>query len=194
MDRQSIISNCFATGSAEGVNFVGGLIGFNGRVGFASISGGSICNCYSEVTVTGNGIQCGGLVSRNCGIIQNCYATGRVIGVNLSYGLAGISARNSFWDMETTGQDTSEGGIGFTTAQMKDPDIFGLHGWGGEVWTMHEGDYPRLAWENVRGDFIVDPIVTMEGSGTEVDPWQIDSAEDLIQVSLWGFFWDKHYV
>ena len=63
----------------------------------------------------------------------------------------------SFWDMETTGQTTSNGGTGLTTAEMQTAATFLEAGWDfigetengtDEVWWIDEGqDYPRLWWE-----------------------------------------------
>ncbi|MFA7377314.1 MAG: hypothetical protein WCZ15_00695, partial [Patescibacteria group bacterium] len=55
----------------------------------------------------------------------NSYSTGSVIGYGDRVGgLVGqnyqSSITNSYWDTETSGQSTSAGGIGLTTAEMKD--------------------------------------------------------------------------
>ncbi|HNS18988.1 MAG TPA: hypothetical protein PKH24_00740 [Sedimentisphaerales bacterium] len=63
----------------------------------------------------------------------------------------------SFWDIETSGQSTSAGGIGKTTAEMQTVSTFLDAGWDfvGEtangtedLWWILEGlDYPRLWWK-----------------------------------------------
>jgi hypothetical protein len=63
----------------------------------------------------------------------------------------------SFWDTETSGQATSAGGAGRTTAEMQTASTFLDAGWDfiGEtangtaaLWWILEGqDYPRLWWE-----------------------------------------------
>ena len=67
---------------------------------------------------------------------------------------------NCFWNTQTSGQANSAGGMGFTSAQMKDIQTYLAAGWdfvgetanGAEdIWTICSGkDYPRLAWEDVR--------------------------------------------
>jgi len=62
-----------------------------------------------------------------------------------------------FWDIQTSGQATSVGGTGKTTAEMQTASTFLEAGWDfvGEtengtedIWWINEGkDYPRLWWE-----------------------------------------------
>jgi hypothetical protein len=61
--------------------YVGGLVGWNE---------GTITNCYSTGSVTGD-YYVGGLVGRNYGTITNCYATDRVSGDFYVGGLVGIN-------------------------------------------------------------------------------------------------------
>lgn len=78
----------------NGTGDVGGLTGFN--------SGGTVSNCYSTGTVSSNySYYIGGFTGQNSGSINN-----------------------SFWDKETSGQLSSAGGTGLTTAQMKDSTSF----------------------------------------------------------------------
>jgi hypothetical protein len=63
----------------------------------------------------------------------------------------------SFWDTETSGQPTSDGGgTGKTTEQMQDITTFSGAGWDivligsyvDETWYIDDGnDYPRLGWQ-----------------------------------------------
>jgi len=152
------IIGCNCTGEVSGNDDVGGLVGSN------SI-GGDITNCYSTVTVNGNE-KVGGLVGYTKGGVTMCYSTGTVIGVgqnigglvgerHLSYGIV----TNCFWDTQTSGQTSSAGGTGKTTAEMQTESTFTDAGWDfvGEtangtedIWWIDEGkDYPRLWWEPV---------------------------------------------
>jgi hypothetical protein len=64
---------------------------------------------------------------------------------------------SSFWDMETSGHATSDGGIGKTTTKMQTQSTFTDAGWDfldeikngtEDIWWIREGqDYPRLWWE-----------------------------------------------
>ena len=127
-------------------------------------------NCYARAPVTGNRLV-GGLVGLNYdGSIWSCYSTGSVIGTKIVGGLIGENTvipnqkgqyntgiiGSSFWDIETSGQATSDGGIGKTTEEMQMTDTFMEAGWDfvdetangtEDIWWMPEDDYPRLWWE-----------------------------------------------
>jgi hypothetical protein len=193
---EGTISNCYATGSVIGTTNVGGLVGKN--------SYGTISNCYASGSVSGNS-DVGGLVGTNgCydpgglhpGRIFNCYSTGSVTGMTNVGGLVGErvsgTVSDSFWDTQTSGQSSSDGGTGKTTAEMQIASTF--IGWGcGAVWTIDEGvDYPRLWWENRTGQLITNPSY-WEGSGTETDPYLIYTAEQLNTIGLVVCDWDKHF-
>jgi hypothetical protein len=117
-------------GSVWGVKCVGGLVGY--------IIGGRITNCYATGSVSGKW-SVGGLVGSNW--IGHSTITG------------------CFWDIQTSGQVTSAGGMGKTTAEMQMESTFTNAGWDfvdetangtEDVWWILEGrDYPRLWWEEV---------------------------------------------
>jgi hypothetical protein len=128
---------------------LGGLVGSNS---------GTITDSYSKANVTNNGAPGGGFVGGNSGTITASYAVGVVVSDNPRGGLtAGNSGTitDSFWDTETSGQATSGGGTGKTTAEMKtlstftDTDTVGL----------------TTAW-----DFLGNPNDDEAGE----DPWSID--------------------
>ena len=62
-----------------------------------------------------------------------------------------------FWDIQASGQATSAGGTGKTTAKMQTAQTFLEAGWDfvdetdngtEDIWWIDEGqDYPRLWWE-----------------------------------------------
>jgi len=113
------VINCYSTTSVTGNNNVGGLVGEIDSL---------VSNSYSSGNVTGTN-NVGGLVGDNLhGTVNNCYSTGRVNGEEHVGGLAGIAnenyVRNSFWDTQTSGQATSDGGTGKNTAEMKDITTF----------------------------------------------------------------------
>jgi len=121
------ISNIFTTGNVGGTNYVGGLVGYQG------IS--NIRDAYTTGSVTGAN-RVGGLVGSQSGSISNAYATGSVTGTYFAGGLVGFgpsgSTHNSYWNIETTGQSTSAGGIGLTTAEMFDTSLWGNFDFGAE--------------------------------------------------------------
>ncbi len=143
--NHSNLSACYATGPVDGDEVVGGLVGSNGE-------DGSITDCYSTGSVSGIS-HIGGLAGYNGehSIITNCYATGLVDGNEVVGGLVASkdeegSTTASFWDVETTGQNTSIGGTGKTTAEMKKISTFASAGWDFiEIWDIGENQtYPYL--------------------------------------------------
>jgi len=162
--EEGTISNCFSAGRvfSEGANddhYVGGLIGF--------IYDGTVINCYSSSNVVGpNTHGVGGLAGFNnhYGTISKCYSVGRVSGSPGSDGVGGLVGGRgtgpvtySFWDIETSGQATSAGGMGKTTAEMQTESTFTSAGWdfigetdngNDDIWKMcYDPDYPHLFWE-----------------------------------------------
>jgi len=139
------ISNSYASGNVSGVYYVGGLAGDN--------LAGTITNCYAISTVTGNSDAIGGLVGMNYngGTITNSYSTGSVTGGSYVGGLLGENVggviTDSYWDTETSGQPTSAGGAGKTTAEMKQQTTF--VDWDFvNIWAIEEGvSYPYFLWQ-----------------------------------------------
>ncbi len=125
-DETSVVSDCYATGSVEGNEYVGGLVG--------QIERGTAYKCYSVGSVSGNR-STGGLT----GLM-------RVLG----------TALRCFWDTQRSGQSTSAGGTGKTTAQMKMISTFTSMGWNfGNIWEICDGtNYPVLQWQIPTGDFL----------------------------------------
>jgi hypothetical protein len=183
------VSCCYTNGRATGTeDSTGGLIGW-------SSSGAYILNCYST-TYTQGFDGTGGLLgmSSNCSIVY-CYAAGYVNG-NLFYS-GGLIGRlptaptptntiiNSFWDTQISNQSQSFGGIGLTTAQMKDVNTFINANWDfidqndgpTDIWAMPSaGGYPILWWQ-------LDPSPDLPsfsgGQGTAAEPYLISTPEDL---------------
>jgi hypothetical protein len=116
------VSNSYSNGNVTGNYGVGGLVGR---------SWGTVSNSYSTASVTGDS-SVGGLVgadSAGAGTVSKSYSTGIVTGNSYVGGLVGANAgtstvSDSFWDTETSGQATSAGGTGKTTAEMRDIDTF----------------------------------------------------------------------
>jgi hypothetical protein len=121
-----LIINSYSTGSIaiDGAT-AAGLVGFNT---------GTITNSYSKASATNTDFRAAGLAAINSGTIINSYSTGAVSG-GVQGGLVNFNSgtiTDSFWDTETSGQATSAGGTGKTTAEMKtlstftDTDTVGL--------------------------------------------------------------------
>lgn len=153
--NHATVSKAYSIGTVTGQEYVGGLAGWN--------HDGIISNSYSSASVAGESLI-GGLVGHNRGSVSNCHSTGSVTGFEDVGGLVGRNyegtVSNSFWDIETSGQDTSAGGTGNTTAEMRDINTFSGATWNiaavagpGErdlayVWNIvDDGSYPFLSWQ-----------------------------------------------
>ena len=178
------IVNCYATGNVEGHESAGGLVGENGG------PPGVITNCYATGSVSGNRAV-GGLVGclKTSAEITNCYSTGNVLGSLEVGGLVGLhwggQITNSFWDIETSGQETSDGGTGTTMAEMQKPNIFMEAGWDfidqpdgpHDIWAIPiGGGYPILCWQ-------ISPPPALPrfsgGNGEPDNPYLISTADEL---------------
>jgi hypothetical protein len=114
-----IVTKSYSNGSVNGDDYVGGLVGDNQ---------GTVSNSYSNGSVTGEWYV-GGLVGDNdfLGIVSNSYATASVTGYSFIGGLVGANwgtVNNSFWDINTSSMNESDGGTGKTTAVMQDVATF----------------------------------------------------------------------
>jgi hypothetical protein len=151
-------ANVFGNGATE----IGGLVGRNL---------GTISNSYAKGSVSGS-YPTAGLVGLNWktttdpGTIIRCFSTG----ASNIYGLIGYNVDGvitaSFWDTQTSGKTSSDGGTGETTDQMKTQatyttapalwDFLGETVYIADIWRMcvNNVDYPHLTWEYVQnGDF-----------------------------------------
>lgn len=110
--ENSIIQNSSADVGVNGTEFVGGFVGKNNS---------EINNCYSLGNLTAES-SAGGFAGSNLNTdLHNCYSTGLVDAISNYGGLIGQSDStnlNSFWNIETSQQNSSAGGIGKTTAEM----------------------------------------------------------------------------
>lgn len=110
-NSQSTINNSYSTGSADGVNRVGGLVGFNGN--YSTIS-----NSYSTGSVEGVD-RVGGLVgyNYNFSIISNSYSKGSVTGDGYVGGFVGwnvlhATIRNCYGNGDVTRNDGTSARLG----------------------------------------------------------------------------------
>ena len=177
------VSNCYSIAAVTGGDDswrVGGLVGINDN--------GKITNCYSTGAVTGgDDSSClGGLVGYNRGLrgtISNCYSTGSVTGGDNSDWLGGLVGMghgrvfDSFWDIQTSGQSTSDGGEGKTTAEMQRESTFTDAGWDFiEIWDIGENQtYPFLR-QYPAGDINHDDKVNFLDVAIIASHWLEDNA------------------
>ncbi|MHC4584852.1 MAG: LamG domain-containing protein [Planctomycetota bacterium] len=180
-ENSGTVTNCYSTGTIDGNEDVGGLVGSNrgyisqcyntctvsGYIAIGGLAGfnlSRIANCYNSGAVSGIIESIGGLVGINFASIDNCHSIGTVNDNWMAGGLVGYyslgtlgTVANCFWDVETSGQTTSGGGMGKTTAEMQMESTFTKAGWDfvaetengtEDIWWIDEGqDYPRLWWE-----------------------------------------------
>jgi len=217
--RYGNITRCYSTGEVSGYSHVGGLVGKNlgdviechssntvvgtGRLdtawgdsggvgGLVGTNTGIVASCHSDSAVTGHR-EVGGLVGLGGGIVRS-YSAGAVSGVWEVGGLVGRGGATAcFWDTQTSGQTTSDGGTGKTTAEMQTAKTFLDAGWdfvgemvngSDDIWKIGEGlGYPRLSWEKYSG-----------GTGEPNDPYQIATAADLIALGETPEDYDKHFL
>jgi hypothetical protein len=143
-DFDAAVSNSYAKGSVTGDELVGGLMGCNL---------GTVSNSYAISSVTGD--ECvGGLIGGHAGTVSDSYSTGNVTGYENFGGLVGYNdegtVSNSFWDTQTSGQSTSDGGTGKTTTEMQDFTTFSSAGWNIIVVTLNQTN-PTYIWNIVNG-------------------------------------------
>jgi hypothetical protein len=108
------ISDCYARGTARGVTYIGGFVGYNINA--------SISKSYSTGRIISSGTNKGGFAGSNSGTL----------------------CQNSFWDTQTSLQSASACATGRTTVQMQTPGTFTNVGWDPAVWNLADGSYPTL--------------------------------------------------
>ncbi|MEX2634360.1 MAG: GLUG motif-containing protein [Balneolales bacterium] len=194
VNSSGVISSSYATGEVTVTNDfrAGGLVGYN-------TSAGEIVNCYATGNVTGDD-RVGGLVggNRNDATITTSYATGVVTGGNRDGGVVGVNDQfiiDSYWDTESTGltngagNDQPSGAIGLTTDQMTGINPFeAMSGFDFDgIWLL-TNNYPALHWEEVEA---LEPPVFAGGSGTEEDPFQLSTLDQLQEMEN---HLDSHFI
>jgi hypothetical protein len=172
--NDGIVSNSHSSGSVTGDWRVGGLVGWNQATlsssysdctvtGNSSVGGlvgdnwhydGTVSDSYATGSAFGRR-RVGGLVGLNdYGSVISSYSTGRVNGDSDVGGLVGYdkgTVSNCFWDIQTSGQLSSDGGTGKTTAQMKNIAAFSGAGWNIIAVANHSIRNPSYIWNTVTG-------------------------------------------
>jgi len=164
----SKVSNCFVQGGT-----VTGVASNSVAGGFIGQNQDDVENCYSTADVSSE-YEAAGFISFNNNPVDKCYSTGSVSDaenqagfVNNGAGHGSGTVSNSFWDNQTSGQSSSDGGTGKTTAEMKNvmtytylPTVGLSSAWdfvgnpyndsGNEdIWDISGGTnngYPHLSW------------------------------------------------
>jgi len=178
--NKATLNKISSSGSVIGATYVGGLIGWS-EIGILSqlsstcsvtatqrsggligiLSSGSLSDSYARGAVTCSTYNGGLLSSCTYGTVINTYSTGTVTATGVPRFQGGLVGSNSYctytssyWDINTSGQTTSAGGTGKTTAEMKQQATF--TGWDfSTIWSINENvDYPHLRMESLTGECI----------------------------------------
>ena len=166
-----VLSNSYASGMVAGIIDAGGLAGLNV---------GNITNSYARGDVSGSD-NVGGLVGDNRAFVGNSYASGMVSGDRFVGGLVGSGdstlIERSYWDVNTSMQMTSAGGISKTTVELQSPTAPGMslmeiyYGWSTRDWDFSGGRYPVLKY--IVGDDDTKPACdddTSDEDNTDLPP------------------------
>ncbi len=141
-------------GTVTGTGLIGGLVG---RAEYTPIS-----ECYSTSNVSGDE-YIGGLTGVfDSETLLHCYSVGTVTGNSDIGGLIGLNygtIQQCFWDVQSSGQSTSQGGTAKTSLEMKTAATFMNGGWDFiaetpngtiDIWQMGEcsnDGYPVFYWQ-----------------------------------------------
>ncbi len=191
----SIVSNCFTTGTITGYQLIGGLLG--------ELSNSSVLNnSYSIADVSSSDGYAGGVSGgASSSTFNNCYAAGSISGTNskgFAYsGMNSYTANDCFWDKVATGQATSgdidgdaDDPIGLDSAPMMREASFTNWDFTSK-WTIDEDStYPYLVYQ-LGTNKPTGPTLFSGGDGTSGTPYQVANAYDLHNVR---YFLDKYFV
>jgi hypothetical protein len=184
--------HCFSTANVTGVfaDEIGGLVGRNMGIISNSYAMGSVSGSYPTAGLVGLNWK----TPTDAGTVINCYSTGASDGAGLiGWNIDGVIT-GSFWDTQTSGKTSSDGGTGKTTVEMQTEDTFLGAGWdfiietanGDEsVWYIEPSDYPRLCWET--------GIKYDGGTGEPDNPYLIYTAEQMNKIGMDPNDWDKNF-
>lgn len=159
------IRQCFSSGTVNGDQFVGGLVG--------DFFDGQVSDSFSRAEVEADTGDCGGLIGHgNDNAIYDSYAAGRVTAPAGSGGLMGTGehaplVNGCYYDEDVSGQDDNGYGEPRSTSQMKAMSTFS--GWDfDDVWAMDSGindGYPYLQWAE---DFFEETGSSSSGCSTGI--------------------------
>jgi filamentous hemagglutinin family protein len=167
----SLIDQSYATGNVSGSDNTGGLVG---KTLMADIK-----NSYAKGDVSGN-FHVGGIVGDldSDTTISNSYAlTQNLSGAMMLGGLVGkngdntfSNVTNSYWDTDISEVESSKGGLGKTSAELKELATFSDAGWDIEADSTVDKGTPFLAWQKDGNSYtkvwVIGTKVASTGGGT----------------------------
>lgn len=147
------IAGSFSTGNVSGTENVGGFVGSSN--GSYSVR---VENSYSTGNVSGTE-NIGGFAGNFEFTIKNSYSIGKVTGNQNTENIGGFVGitddpnqyKTSYWDIESSGKNTSNGGVGQTRADMKEQIKYKEWDFD-DVWAIHPNvndGYPYLRWQDI---------------------------------------------
>lgn len=184
----SYVIESYATGSVFGVQYVGGLVGWNFQ--------GNIYNSYATGSVTAATNYAGGLLgSSDTGLVYTSYSTGSVTCPGIYTG--GLMGRDissdvnaNLWDTVTSGKATSPGGTGKTTAEMMTQTTYTAIGWDFSTkWWMISGQtrpFLRMEWsQKVRNSHQLQ-MMNMSCASVYTLACDVDASDIVSPAQMWG--------
>lgn len=149
--------NCIESFSSADVTCIGDGQRTGGLIGYV-FNTANITNCYAAGNVDGNN-KVGGLVGElDTSLLQFSYSCGEVIcsGSDVG-GLIGFFQGgeisdyiiDSYWNTDTSGQTTSNGGTGITTSQMQNQSFYPANWDFDDTWEIdqnYNSGFPILKW------------------------------------------------
>ncbi|MDW7668510.1 MAG: GLUG motif-containing protein, partial [Bacillota bacterium] len=206
-----VLNQCYSSGSVNGRDFVGGLAGASPGSGaliqqsfsMSSVEGtgdvgglvgmtyGLVTQSYATGSVSGN--RAGGLIGACWMSVSNSYASGKVTGTTASGGLigqGGYGLSGVYYDQDTTENSDVGKGVPKSTNEMIQQSTF-IEWDFDSIWTIKNGEsYPYLQWQG-NENIPYTPSPFAGGSGTEADPYQVETADQLDEVRN---FLDAHFI
>lgn len=185
--KNAVIKECYASGSVTGRAYIGGLMGHVSA---------DISNSYASgsVTATKQNSYIGGLAGYTTSTnIKNCYALGRIN--SGSSGLVNIynstTVTSSYFDSIATGINAGDQyNVGKLTTVLIKKEIYA--GWDFDnIWDMEEGvTYPYLRSLAVSAICSDDTSLFPVGLGTEENPYLISNVREFeyIRYDLSGYY------
>ena len=170
--------------------YVGGLVGWNEGTINGSYAAGDVFSQGGHRDGYAHEDFLAGLVATNNGTVTASYAVGKVSAASGAeyVNLAGLMwedsgvVRTSYWNTETSGQDSSAGGVGKTTAQLQTPTgNTGIYAtWNPGWWDFGtSGQYPALKTLSLS-------VAAQRGQATAAQPGAGNAADRAALVALYN--------
>ena len=201
----SMIADCYFTGKVSGNDYVGGVVGDNcngsavtkcyntglvsgnenigGIAGYSSGSIGAVTKCYNRGRIYGDKYVGGVIGYKDSGTVDQCYSTGEIIGKGDVGGVAGYNVYGEVLDcyyLNTGVEESNTYGDACTDVQMKEKSFY--VNWDfNKAWDISpdvNDGYPTPC------DNADNTAMMWSGTGTEEDPYMIETAEQLEKFAL----------